>query len=205
MNAVPTIALNDGHAIPQLGFGVFQIDPAETAQAVRQAFDIGYRHVDTAEMYRNEKGVGEAVAASGLNRSDVFVTSKLNNGYHRPDDARRAFDESLAALGFDYLDLFLIHWPLPTRYDGDFVSTWTTLDRVRRATAGPGRSASPTSSRAAPRAAGRRDRHVVPVVNQIEVHPYLTNEAVRTYDAAARHPDRGLVADRPGRCARRTR
>jgi 2,5-diketo-D-gluconate reductase A len=131
MTAAPSIDLNDGRSIPQLGFGVFQIDPEETAEAVSTALEIGYRHIDTAEMYRNERGVGEAVRASGLDRADVFITSKLNNGAHRPDDARRAFEGTLSALGFDYVDLFLIHWPLPTLYDGDFVSTWKTLEEFK--------------------------------------------------------------------------
>src|SRR5450631_107049 len=90
---VPTVTLNDGHSIPQLGFGVFQIKPAETAEAVSTALEVGYRHIDTAEMYGNERGVGEAVRASGLGRAEVFVTSKLSNGFHRPDDARRAFEQ----------------------------------------------------------------------------------------------------------------
>src|SRR3954453_15689160 len=125
--SIPTVALNDGHETPQLGFGVFQIPPGETEAAVSEALEVGYRHIDTAQMYRNEKGVGAAVAASGLARDDVFITSKLNNGFHRPDDARRAFDETLTALGTDHVDLFLIHWPLPPRHDGDYVSTWNTL------------------------------------------------------------------------------
>ena len=146
MSAVPTIKLNDGHAIPQLGFGVFQIDPAETAEAVAEALRVGYRHIDTAEMYGNEEGVGEAIRASGLDRSEVYVTSKLNNGYHEPDEARRAFESTLEALGFEYVDLFLIHWPLPTLYDGDYVSTWRT-SRSSSATGARARSASPTSRR----------------------------------------------------------
>src|SRR5881392_417268 len=121
--AVPTIDLNDGHAIPQLGFGVFQIPPRDTAEAVTKALEVGYRHIDTAEMYGNERGVGEAIRAFGLDRGEVFVTSKLNNGFHAHDDAIAAFDESLEVLGFDHLDLFLIHWPLPG-IDVDFVETW---------------------------------------------------------------------------------
>jgi 2,5-diketo-D-gluconate reductase A len=123
-NAVPDLELNNGVRIPQLGFGVFQIPPAETARAVATALEVGYRHIDTAQMYGNEAEVGEAVKDV---RDEVFVTSKLNNGYHRPDDARREFDRTLERLGSDYVDLFLIHWPLPTLYDGDFVSTWRTL------------------------------------------------------------------------------
>ena len=96
------------------------------------ALEAGYRHIDTAEMYGNEQGVGEAVRASGLDRADVFITSKLNNGFHRPDDARTAFAQTLSELGTDYVDLFLIHWPLPTLYDGDYVSTWKTLEEFQR-------------------------------------------------------------------------
>src|ERR1700733_12458948 len=132
LTAVPQITLNNGQSIPQLGFGVFQIEPKDTVEAVTTALQTGYRHIDTAEMYGNEKEVGEAIAKSGLNRKDVFVTSKLSNDAHLPDDARAAFDASLEELGFDYLDLFLIHWPLPTRYDGDFVSTWRTLEEFYR-------------------------------------------------------------------------
>jgi diketogulonate reductase-like aldo/keto reductase len=129
--SVPEIELNDGHSIPQLGFGVFQIEPEETSRAVSVALEVGYRHIDTAEMYGNERGVGEAIRASGLDRGDIYVTSKLNNSFHRPDDARPAFDRTLSELGFDYVDLFLIHWPLPTLYDGDFVSTWKTLEEFK--------------------------------------------------------------------------
>src|SRR5271163_3299558 len=125
--SVPAVTLNDGHSIPQLGFGVFQIPPADTETATATALEIGYRHIDTAEMYGNEKEVGRAVAQSGLDRSEVFVTSKLNNGFHRPEAARGAFDRTLGELGFEYVDLFLIHWPLPTLYGGDFVSTWKVM------------------------------------------------------------------------------
>jgi 2,5-diketo-D-gluconate reductase A len=177
--AIPTIELNDGNLIPQLGFGVFQIDPSETAQAVQTALEAGYRHIDTAEMYRNEKGVGEGIRATGLDRDDVFVTSKLNNGFHRPDDARKAFEETLAALGFDHVDLFLIHWPLPTLYDGDFVSTWRVLEELKRD--GRARSIGVSNFQLAhlERLAGETD--TVPAVNQIEAHPYLLNDEVRTF------------------------
>ena len=129
---VPAIELNDGRTIPQLGYGVFQIPPETTADAVAEALEVGYRHIDTAEMYRNERGVGDGIRASGLDRADVFVTSKLRNNAHRPGDARKAFQATLAELGFDYIDLFLIHWPLPTLYDGDFVSTWKVLEEFHR-------------------------------------------------------------------------
>ena len=179
MSDVPSIKLNDGHAIPQLGFGVFQIDPAETAEAVERALEIGYRHIDTAEMYENEREVGEGLRAFGLDRDEVFITSKLNNGYHRPDDARRAFDQTLAELGFDHVDLFLIHWPLPTLYDGDFVSTWKTLEEFRADGRARSIGVSNFEVEHLERLAAEAD--VVPAINQIELHPYLLNEAVRGY------------------------
>ncbi len=176
---VPDIHLNDGKTIPQLGFGVFQIEPKDTAEAVSQALQIGYRHIDTAEMYGNEKEVGEAVASSGLDRSDLFITSKLNNGFHRPDDARRAFDQTLSDLGLDYVDLFLIHWPLPTRYDGDYVSTWQTLEEFYR----DGRSRSIGVSNFNPHHLRRlhEETTVRPAVDQIEVHPFLAQDDVRAF------------------------
>ncbi|GAA4360010.1 aldo/keto reductase [Angustibacter luteus] len=179
MTTVPTITLNDGRAIPQLGFGVFQIDPAQTAQATRAALDIGYRHIDTAQMYGNEREVGQAVSESDLDREDVWITSKLNNGFHRPDDARRAFDRTLEALGSDYVDLFLIHWPLPTRYDGDFVSTWKVLEEFAKD--GRARSIGVSNFQVAHLQRLAAETDTVPAVNQIEVHPFLTNEQVRAY------------------------
>jgi 2,5-diketo-D-gluconate reductase A len=180
VSQVPTVDLNDGHTIPQLGFGVFQIPPTETAEAVSTALEVGYRHIDTAEMYGNEREVGEAVRAFGLAREDVYITSKLNNGYHRPDDARRAFDGTLSALGFDYVDLFLIHWPLPTLYDGDYVSTWKVLEEFREDDRSRSIGLSNFQVAHLERLAAEAD--VVPAVNQIELHPYLLNEEVRAYD-----------------------
>jgi 2,5-diketo-D-gluconate reductase A len=180
MSDVPTILLNDGNSIPQLGFGVFQIEPADTVEAVTLALETGYRHIDTAEMYGNEKEVGEAVRASGLDRAEIFVTSKLNNGFHRPDDARRAFEGTLAALDLGFLDLFLIHWPLPTLYDGDFVSTWQALEEFR--SEGHLRSIGVSNFQVAHLERLADETDTVPAVNQIEVHPYLTNEEVRAYD-----------------------
>jgi len=182
MTAVPSIPLNDGTSIPQLGFGVFQIEPADTAKAVGIALETGYRHIDTAEMYGNEKEVGEAVRASGIDRSEVYVTSKLNNGFHRPDDARKAFEGTLAALDLGYLDLFLIHWPLPTLYDGDYVSTWKALEEFKQD--GRVRSIGVSNFQVAHLERLASETGTVPAVNQIEVHPYLTNEEVRAYDRA---------------------
>ncbi len=176
---IPTIDLNDGRAIPQLGFGVFQIPPEDTREATALALQMGYRHIDTAEMYRNEAGVGEAVRDSGLSRDEVWITSKLNNGFHKPDDARRAMDETLAKLGLHYVDLFLIHWPLPTLYDGDFVSTWKTLEEFKAD--GRARSIGVSNFQIAHLQRLAETCDVVPAVNQIELHPYLFNGAVRSY------------------------
>jgi 2,5-diketo-D-gluconate reductase A len=180
---VPTITLNDQTTIPQLGFGVFQVPPDQTAKTVLNAFEVGYRHIDTAQMYENEAGVGEGIAASGIPREDLYITTKLNNGYHRPDDARRSLDESLSRLGLDHVDLFLIHWPLPTRYDGDYVTTWRTMAEFVE----DGRATSVGVSNFQPHHLDKivSETGVVPVLNQVEVHPFFGNEAVRA--ACARH------------------
>jgi 2,5-diketo-D-gluconate reductase A len=188
VTAVPDVPLNDGRAIPQLGFGVFQIPPDETRAAVERALETGYRHLDTAEMYGNERGVGEAVAASGLPRDEIFVTSKLNNSYHQPDDARRAFERTLDELGMDQVDLFLIHWPLPTLYDGDYVSTWRTLEEFQRD--GRARSIGVSNFQVDHLERLAEEAEVVPAVNQIELHPWFHNEAV---DAYGRH--HGIVTE----------
>ena len=179
MSTIPNLTLNDGTSIPQLGFGVFQIPPDETASAVRTALEIGYRHIDTAEMYQNEKGVGEGIRDSGIDRGEVYITSKLNNGFHKPDDARRAFDGTIEALGFDYVDLFLIHWPLPGLYDGDFVSTWKALEDFKKD--GRARSIGVSNFQIHHLEQLARDTETVPAVNQIEVHPYFANDALRGY------------------------
>ena len=175
---VPTVTLNNGRTIPQLGFGVFQIKPADTKEATLTALEVGYRHIDTAEMYGNEKEVGEAVAASGLKREDVFVTSKLNNGFHAKKDALQAFDKTLDALGFDYLDLFLIHWPLPGV--GDYVETWQAMEEMLAG----GRVHTIGVSNFQPHHLERliKETEVVPAVNQIEIHPYLTQDDVRAFN-----------------------
>ncbi|MFI6064620.1 aldo/keto reductase [Micromonospora sp. NPDC051227] len=179
---IPDISLNDGTTIPQLGFGVFQIEPKDTVAAVTTALEVGYRHIDTAEMYGNEAEVGEAVRVSGLDRSSVYVTSKLNNAFHRPDDARRAFDSTLAALKMDHIDLFLIHWPLPTLYDGDYVSTWKVLEEFQRD--GRARSIGVSNFQVPHLERLADEASVVPAVNQIEAHPYFTNDEVRAYGRA---------------------
>jgi 2,5-diketo-D-gluconate reductase A len=181
VTSVPDITLNSGVTIPQFGFGVFKINPGDTEEAVTAALRAGYRHIDTAQMYGNEKEVGDAVARSGLDRSDVFVTSKLGNASHAPDDARHAFYRSVSALGCGYVDLFLIHWPLPTRYGGDFISTWRTLEEFYR----DGRAHSIGVSNFQPHHLRRLldECEVTPAVDQIEVHPYLTQDGARSFCA----------------------
>ena len=178
MTAVPTITLNDGVEIPQLGFGVFQVPPEDTKKATLEALEVGYRHIDTAEMYGNEKGVGEAVAESGIPRDQIFVTSKLNNTFHAREAALGAFDETLETLGFETLDLFLIHWPLPAV--GDYVETWKAMEEMKAS----GRVRSIGVSNFQPAHLQRLfdETDTVPSVNQIEVHPYLTNEVARAFN-----------------------
>jgi 2,5-diketo-D-gluconate reductase A len=181
VTSVPQIMLNNGQPIPQLGFGVFLIEPDQTVQAVSTALEVGYRHIDTAQMYGNEREVGEAIAKSGLDRSEVFVTSKLSNDAHLPDDARRAFDQTLQALDFEYIDLFLIHWPLPTRYNGDFVSTWETLGELYRE--GRARSIGVSNFQAHHLRRLHSESDIPPAVNQIEVSPYITQDELRRFCA----------------------
>ncbi|RFA16098.1 oxidoreductase [Subtercola boreus] len=175
---VPTVTLNNGVEIPQLGFGVFQIHPTDTKDATLAALEVGYRHIDTAEMYGNEKEVGQAVAASGLAREDIFVTSKLNNGFHARDAALKAFDGTLEALGFEYLDLFLIHWPLPKV--GDYLETWKAMEEILAS----GRVKAIGVSNFQQHHLQRLfdEAEIVPAVNQIEVHPYLTQDVLRAFD-----------------------
>jgi 2,5-diketo-D-gluconate reductase A len=186
MPAVPTIRLNNGVEIPQLGFGVFQIEPEQTREATLMALEVGYRHIDTAEMYGNEKQVGEAVRDSDVARDEVFVTSKLDNGFHAFDDALHAFDQTLKALEFDYVDLFLIHWPLPKV--GNYVDTWRALEEIYRS----GRARAIGVSNFQPHHLRRLqdETEITPAVNQIEVHPYLVQDDVRAYDA-----ERGIATE----------
>ena len=184
---VPSLTLNNGTTIPQLGFGNFQVPPEQTADTVTKAFEAGYRHIDTAQMYGNEQETGVAIAASGIPRDELFITSKLNNGFHRPDDAKRAFGETLDKLGLDHIDLFLIHWPLPTLYDGDYVSTWRTLTEF----VAEGRARAVGVSNFQPAHLDRivAETGVMPAVNQIEAHPFFRNEEAR----AATHRHGALV------------
>jgi len=179
MTSVPTIALNNGVTIPQLGYGTFQIPPAETKDAVLTALEVGYRHIDTAQGYANEQGVGDALAASGLARDEVFVTSKLNNTHQTPEAALESFDRTLEALGSDHVDLFLIHWPLPTV--SDYVARWRTLEEIYAS--GRARAIGVSNFQVPHLERLLAETTVVPAVNQIEVHPYLVNDEVRAADA----------------------
>jgi 2,5-diketo-D-gluconate reductase A len=178
--AVPTIALNNGVEIPQLGFGVFQIKPAETVEATVAALEVGYRHIDTAEMYGNEKEVGEAIRRSGVPREEVFVTSKLNNGFHARDAALKAFDGTLEALGFDYLDLFLVHWPLPG-IDVDHVETWRAMEEIYAG--GKVRAIGVSNFKQHHLNRLFAETEIRPAANQIEIHPYLAQDDLRAFDA----------------------
>jgi 2,5-diketo-D-gluconate reductase A len=180
MTTVPTVRLNNGVDIPQLGFGVFLVKPEETAQAVTTAIEIGYRHFDTAEMYGNERQVGEAIRGAKLDPSDVFVTSKLNNNHLGFDAALRAFDGTLAALELDRIDLFLIHWPLPTIRD--YVETWKAFERIYADGRARAIGVSNFQIQHLQRLFDETD--IVPAVNQIEAHPYLTQDELRAFDAA---------------------
>ncbi len=176
---IPTVTLNNRVEIPQLGFGVFQVKPVDTARVVRSALEVGYRHIDTAEMYGNEKEVGQGIRDSGVDPAEVWITSKINNNRHGYDKASAAFDQTLRDLQIDRIDLILIHWPLPTV--GDFVGTWKALEQVYA----DGRARAIGVSNFQPAHLQRLfdETTVTPAVNQIEVHPYLTQEPVRAFNA----------------------
>ncbi|MBY8879398.1 aldo/keto reductase [Actinacidiphila acidipaludis] len=177
MSSVPSVTLNNGVSIPQLGFGVFQIEPDRTRDAVLVALETGYRHIDTAEMYGNERQVGQAVRDSGIGRAEIFVTSKLNNDAHAHDDALAAFARTMDDLDLEYLDLFLVHWPLPGV--GDFVETWKAMEEVYRS--GRVKAIGVSNFQRAHLERLMRECDVVPAVNQIELHPYLTQDPLRAF------------------------
>ena len=174
------LVLNDGYRIPQLGLGVYKIPDAQAADAVQVALEAGYRHVDTAALYQNERGVGAGLARVGLPRDEVFITTKVWNDRHGYDQTLAAFDESLAKLGLDYVDLYLIHWPAP-RQDR-YVDTYRALEALRA----DGRARSIGVSNFHPHHLDRllNETDIVPAVNQVELHPWLAQAEVRAYDAA---------------------
>jgi len=174
------LRLNDGREIPQLGLGVYKVPDAEAARVVEVAIDAGYRHIDTATLYNNERGVGDGVRASGVPRDEVFVTTKVWDDDHGFDKTRRAFDTSLELLGFDYVDLYLIHWPVPST--DLFVETWRALEAIKA----DGRALSIGVSNFAPHHIDRLldETDTVPAINQVELHPWLPQQQVRDYDAS---------------------
>jgi diketogulonate reductase-like aldo/keto reductase len=186
MAIVPDIALNNGVAIPQLGFGVFQVPPDDTAKVVQTALEIGYRSIDTAAAYQNEAGVGEAIRGCGLPREELFITTKLWNRDQGYDSTLRAFDASVGKLGLDYLDLYLIHWPLP-QHD-TYVDTWRAFEKLY----GDGRiRAIGVSNFQVPHLRRLFDEtEIVPAVNQIELHPNLQQGELRIF-----HAEHGIATE----------
>jgi 2,5-diketo-D-gluconate reductase A len=182
----PVLQMNDGREVPQLGFGVFQIPPGQTAPAVSTALAEGYRLIDTAQGYGNEAGVGEAIAQSGLARAELFVTTKLTNSEHGTDRAQRAFDDSLRRLGMDYVDLFLIHWPVPGR--DLYVETWRALEKIHRD--GRARSIGVSNFTVEHLRRLARETETVPAVNQVELHPWFPQPELRQY-----HQEHGILTE----------
>lgn len=171
------IALNDGSAIPQIGLGVWQVDPAITARVAGWGIEAGYRLIDTAEGYQNEEGVGQAIRTAGVPRGELFITSKLRNGAHQRDAALRAFDETMSKLGIDQIDLFLIHWPVPSQ--GKYVEAWKTLIELRQAGRIRSIGVSNFNQDHLERIIG--ETGVTPTVNQIELHPRFQQRDVRKF------------------------
>ncbi len=183
---VPAITLNDGVTIPQLGFGTFQIPPEDTTEAVVRAFEAGYRHIDTAAAYRNEAEVGQAFRASGLDRSEVFITTKCFNDDHGYEGARNAFKASLERLELEFVDLYLIHWPVPS--NDLYVETWKAFAELRDE--GVIRSIGVSNFNAPHLRRIVDEIGVTPSVNQIELHPRLQQAGLRR-----EHADRGIVTE----------
>ena len=177
MSDVPGIELNNGATIPQLGFGVFQIDPSDTAETVMTALDVGYRHIDTAQMYGNEAEVGEAVAKSDIPRDQLWITTKCNNSNHGYEDSQSALDESLRVMGLDHVDLYLIHWPLPGK--DLYVDTWKGLEKAHE----DGKARTIGVSNFQPHHLDRllSETETVPAINQIELHPHMQQAGLRSY------------------------
>ena len=184
--AVPTLELNNGVTIPQLGFGVFLVPPGGTEASVTTALEAGYRHIDTARLYDNEGEVGAAIARSGLARDELFVTTKVWNSDQGRDATLRAFDGSLSRLGLDRVDLYLIHWPVPSA--DRYVETWRALEEI----AADGRARAIGVSNFQPAHLERlvRETGTVPAVNQVELHPHLAQPELRAF-----HAEHGIVTE----------
>ncbi|MDX3099027.1 aldo/keto reductase [Streptomyces sp. ME19-03-3] len=179
MSKVPDITLNNGAAMPQLGFGVWQVPDDEATAAVATALEAGYRSIDTAALYQNESGTGRAIAASGIPREELFVTTKLWNTDQGHDNALRAFDTSLRKLDLDYVDLYLIHWPTPAR--GLYLETWRALEKIQAD--GRARAIGVSNFPVAQLQHLRDEGGVVPAVNQVELHPHLPQGELRAFHA----------------------
>jgi diketogulonate reductase-like aldo/keto reductase len=186
MTDQPTVTLNTGGRMPQLGFGVFQVPLAETQAAVTAALQAGYRSIDTAAMYRNEQGVGAAIAAADVDREDIFLTTKLNNNAHGYDRALAAFEASRLALGVEYVDLYLIHWPLPAR--DRYVETWEALLSLQAD--GRVRAAGVSNFQPAHLRRLVDETGGTPALNQVELHPYLVQQELRDL-----HAELGIVTE----------
>jgi 2,5-diketo-D-gluconate reductase A len=186
VSSAPTITLNNGVSMPQLGFGVWQVPDAEAASIVTTAIEAGYRSIDTAAAYGNEKGTGAAITASGVPRDELFVTTKLWNSEHGHDTTLRAFDASLEKLGLDYVDLYLIHWPLPAV--NKYVETWKALERIHA----DGRARAIGVSNFEPAHLRRllEESVTVPAVNQIELHPNFPQATSRAF-----HSEHGIATE----------
>ena len=183
-NAVPLVTLNNGLEIPQLGFGVFKVDPDKTGRIVRDALDVGYRHLDTAKIYHNEEGVGHAVKESGLDRSELFITTKLWNDDQT--NALEAFDKSLARLGTDYVDLYLIHWPTPER--DTYLDAWRSLEQIYASGRAKAIGVSNFTADHLERLISETD--IVPAVNQVELHVDFQQAELRSFAA-----ERGIAIE----------
>ncbi|TIT20478.1 MAG: aldo/keto reductase [Mesorhizobium sp.] len=177
LNRPEQIRLNDGSAIPQIGLGVWQVDPAITAKVVRWGIEAGYSLIDTAEGYQNEEGVGQAIRSAGVPRSELFITSKLRNGAHQRDAALRAFDETMSKLGIEQIDLFLIHWPVPSQ--DRYVEAWKTLVELRQSGRIKSIGVSNFNQDHLERIIG--ETGVTPTVNQIELHPRFQQRDKREF------------------------
>jgi 2,5-diketo-D-gluconate reductase A len=186
VTAIPTVKLHDGVEIPQLGFGVFQVPPDDTQGVVDEALEAGYRHIDTAAAYRNEPGVGAAIEASGIPREDVFVTTKLWNSQQGYGTTLEAFETSLEKLGMDYVDLYLIHWPVPT--EDRFVETWRAFERVHEE--GRARTIGVSNFRIEDLRRLEEESDKVPTVNQVELHPDFQQAELRAW-----HRDHGIATE----------
>jgi diketogulonate reductase-like aldo/keto reductase len=183
---VPTVPLSDGEQIPQLGFGVFQVPPQDTADVTTRALLAGYRHIDTAAAYQNEAGVGQAVHAAGLQRDDVYITTKCFNDDHGFDQAKRALHASLQRLEMEHVDLYLIHWPVPSQ--DKYVETWKALIELKEE--GLTRSIGVSNFQPAQLERIIAETGVTPVVNQVELHPYFQQTGLRR-----EHADLGIVTE----------